>query len=97
MKPRKTRDFRPQAGRYTCEIMGQDQTDEFAILRADTAKDVGVFPHPMRRHFRAATRGRPAACRITHPSEAGFIFKHQTQRPMRVSSRNGVHFGLKFF
>lgn len=75
----------------------QDQADELAILRTDAAEDVRVLPHPMRRHFGPAAGRRPAARRIAHPSEAGFIFKQQTQRPLWVSSRHGVHPGLKFF
>ena len=72
------------------------------ILKSDmkwtaTAEHMGVFPHPMGGHLRAAARRSPAADRIAHPSEPGFIFKHQAQGPVRVPSRHGRHFGLEFF
>ena len=75
----------------------QDQADEFPVVGTHATKDVGIFPHPVRRHFRATTERGPAAHRIAHPTETGFILKHQAQGPVRVSSRHGVHCGLKFF
>ena len=55
----------------------EDQADEFPVVWAHAAKDVGVFAHPVRRHFRATTGRGPAAHRIAHPAEARFILKHQ--------------------
>ena len=77
--------------------VGQHQADQFAVLRAHAAKDVRVFTHPVRGYFGSATRRRPTADGITHAPEARFILKHQAQRALRVPSRHGVHFGLKFF
>jgi hypothetical protein len=75
----------------------QNQADQFAILRTDTAKDVRIFPHPMRRHFGPTAWRCPTPDRIAHPSKPGFILEHQAQRLAGVSSRDRVHFGLKFF
>ena len=75
----------------------QDEADEFPVVRADTAKDMGIFPHPMGGHFGAASGWSPAADRIAHPPKAGFVFKQQAQGAVRVPSRHGGHLGLKFF
>jgi hypothetical protein len=48
-------------------------------------------------HFRSTARRSPAADRMAHASEPGFIFEHQAQGPVRVPSRHGRHFGLEFF
>ena len=90
-------DFREIEGHGGGVRVRQDQADEFPIVGADAAKDMGIFPHPVGRHFRTTTPWGPAAHRIAHPPEARFIFKHQAQRLMGVSSRPGGHFGLKFF
>jgi hypothetical protein len=47
--------------------------------------------------LRTAAQRRPAADRIAHPAKPGFILEQQPQRLVRVPSRHGVHFGLKFF
>jgi hypothetical protein len=47
--------------------------------------------------LRTAAGGSPAPNRIAHPAKPGFILKQQPQRLVWVASRNGVHFGLKFF
>ena len=75
----------------------QDQADEFPVVRTDAAKDMRVLAHPMGGHLRTAAQRRPAPDRIAHPAKPGFILKHQPQRLVRVPSRHGVHFGLKFF
>ena len=75
----------------------QDQADEFAIPRADAAKNMRVLARPMGGHLRTATRRSPAPDRIAPPAKPGFILEHQPQRLVRVSSRHRVHFGLKFF
>ena len=77
--------------------LGQNQADQFAILRADTAENVRIFPHSMRRHFGPTTRRCPTPDRIAHPSKPGFILEHQAQWLAGVSNRDRVHFGLKFF
>ena len=74
-----------------------DQADEFAILRADAAKNMGVLAYPMGGYLRTAAGGSPAPDWIAHPAKPGFILKHQPQRLVWVANRNGVHFGLKFF
>ncbi len=90
-------DFRQIARHGRRVRVRQDEADEFAVVRTHAAKDMRVFPHPVGRHFRTATHRRPAAHRIAHPPEAGFLFKHQAQGLVRVSSRHGGHFGLEFF
>ena len=83
---------------HRCRVgVRQDQADEFPVLRADAAEDVGVLADPVGGDFGAAAQRRPAARWIAHPSEAGFIFKEQAQRLVRVPSRHRVHLGLKFF
>ena len=76
--------------------MRQNQTDQFAVLRTDAAEDMGVFAHALGGPFRPAARRRPAPDRITHATEAGFIFKHQAQGLVRVPNRHGRHFRLEF-
>ncbi len=75
----------------------QDQADQFPVVRTDAAKDMRVLAHPMGGHLRTNAPRCPAPDRIAHPAKPGFIFKHQPQGLVRMSSRHGVHFGLKFF
>ena len=91
------RDFGQVERHGRCVGVGQNQADQFAILRADATEDMRVFPHAMGRYFRAAARRCPATNRIAHAPESGFIFKEQAQGPIRVPSRHGRHFGRKFF
>jgi hypothetical protein len=60
-----------------CVGMGQNQADQFAVLRTDTAEDMRVFPHSMRWHFGSTPSWSPAPDRIAHSAKPGFILKHQ--------------------
>lgn len=90
-------DFRQIEGHRRSVGVGEDQADQLPVVGADAAKDVGILAHAVGRHFRAATQRGPAAHRITHPTKAGFILKHQAQGLLGVTSHHGGHFGLEFF
>ena len=77
--------------------VGQDQADEFPVMRTNTAKDMGVLTHPTGGHLRTNAQRCPASDRVAHPAKPGFILKHQPQRLVWVPNRHRVHFGLKFF
>ena len=51
----------------------QDQADEFAILRADAAKNMGVLAHPMGGYLRTAAGGSPAPNRIAQRATSGAV------------------------